>query len=738
MKIALLLLSIISVNIYSMKRGPSEDKPTDEGRDMQQDTIKKKRIKENACSTNREVQDGALYNHSLSEDLVKAVETGNESDVRKLLQAEADPNAKNSEAIPCLCSAAQKGYKEIVELLIAHGADVNAQTSKGRTALMYAAYSGHKEIVETLIAHRAHVNAQTSTGYAALMYAASKGHKEIVELLIAHGAQTGITALINAVSKGHKEIVEALIAHGTNVNAQDSSGKTALMDAASKGHKEIVGLLIAHGADINTQTSNGSTALIWAVAKGHKEIVEMLIAHGAHVNAQDSTGYTALMFAAQNGHKEIVEMLIAHGTNVNAQDSSGSTALTAAAKEGHKEIVELLIAHGAHVNAQDSTGITALIDAACDGHKEIVEMLIAHDTNVNAQTSNGSTALMGAALEGHKEIVETLITHGTKVNAQTSKGSTTLMYAASKGHKEIVEMLIAHGAHVNARNSSGKTALMQVSKPEIVALLLKHSAEFTSNDRQRILLQLNRNAVLRENCDMLLFSCSTMPELQLYRNEPLSYTRWHKVHCLEKSRYIRLCESNRSQVNYLLMQEPGHNQCLMQETDHNHHNQCSHQTVLLWASMLGHKEALEKLLTAHLPLWYLNAQDKDGRTALIYAIIYGHTGIVPLLVQAYEKNVEDAYLAQESETDPTKKSFLMKELEKAKRAINISDNKGKSALVYALEKENKEIAHRLLQAGARPSLTLIKKLAENNYALATRLLVSFSYTAEGKRRPLLL
>ena len=720
MKIALLLLSIISANIYSMKRGPSEDKPTDEGKDMQHDStiskdnkqqedpIKKRRINKNACGTNREVQDGALYNYSLSEDLVKAVKTGNESDVRKLLQARADPHAKNSKAIPCLCSAAQKGYKELVELLIAHGADVNAQTSNGGIALMYAALKGHKELVELLIAHGANINAQTSNGRTALNSAAAKGNKEIVELLLNAGA---------------------------NVNAQMSTGITALMWAAAHGHKEVIELLIARKADVNTQTSNGSTALSLAVMKGNKEIVKVLLENRANLdltkNIQGVAGITALMDAAKKGHKEIVELLIAHRADVNAQDKYGMTALMYAAQEVHKEIVELLIAHGAHVNAQNNIGYTTLMDAALKGHKEIVELLIAH---------------------------------GAHVNAQGSRGMTALMCAAQKGYKEIVETLIAHGAHVNARNSSGETALMRVSKPEIVALLLNHSAEFTRNDNNKqsiiptkqlepyfrnFILQRAAlsNVFLRENRDMLLSSCSTMPELQLYRNEPLSYTQWHKVHCLEKSKYIRLCESNRSQVNnYLLMQEPDHNQRShqtmlpwwqrwVQESDH---NQCSHQTVLMWASMLGHKEALEELLKAYLPLWYLNAQDEDGRTALIYAIIYGHTGIVQLLVQAYEKNVEHAYLAQESETDPTKKSFLMKELEKAKRALNISDNKGKSALVYALEKENKEIAHRLLQAGARPSLTLIKKLAENNYALATRLLVSFSYTAEGKRYPLLL
>ena len=50
-----------------------------------------------------------MYEAAFSQDLVRAVEIGNESSVAKLLQAGADPNAKDSESMPCLCICYRQG-----------------------------------------------------------------------------------------------------------------------------------------------------------------------------------------------------------------------------------------------------------------------------------------------------------------------------------------------------------------------------------------------------------------------------------------------------------------------------------------------------------------------------------------------------------------------------------------------------------------------------------------------------
>ncbi len=528
-------------------------------------------------------------------------------------------------------------------------------------------------------------------------------------------------ALLETAQRGDCIEVLRLLEKGAAIEVSDDKGRTALLLAAKKGHKELVRLLIAHGAHVNAQDTYGWTALIYAVrsmvkycAKGvYKEVINILIEQKADVNIQaHSDGQTAVLFAMWDGDEEITKILLKAGALVNVEDRNGESPLRIATRYGFKKVVKLLLAHGADVNAQSSKGDPALMEAASyslkehdilkggdKGFEELAELLIAAGANVNAQDEFGTSALELAVRHGHQQVAKILITRGARVDIQDKNGRSALMVAASKGSRQMAEMLIEAGADVNMRDNSAsmETALMQASDPEVVALLLKHSAKFTRDDMNRV----PRFGALPAESRLLLNACYSLPVLDLYRSEPVSYAQWHREHCFEKSKYIRLCQVNPS-THYLLQKETG---------DHTH---CFHMTVLMWASMLGHKEALEQLLRVDIPLWYLNAQDPQGRTALIYAIMYGHKDAVQLLAQAYERKIKDISTLLKQETNPVKQAALKQELEKAERAINICDAEGKSALAYALKKENKELAHRLIQAGARPGIDLIKKIAQTD------------------------
>jgi len=93
------------------------------------------------------------------DNLIDASGAGDLSQVKGLLAAKADVNAKAVDGRTALMLASQNGHLEVVQALLAAKADVNAKTVKGGTALMIAAQTGHLDVVRALVAAKADVNA---------------------------------------------------------------------------------------------------------------------------------------------------------------------------------------------------------------------------------------------------------------------------------------------------------------------------------------------------------------------------------------------------------------------------------------------------------------------------------------------------------------------------------------------------------------------------------------------------
>jgi uncharacterized protein len=69
---------------------------------------------------------------------------------RMLVDAGADPNAKQEGGFVALHAAAQNGNAELAELLIRHGADKGLATDDGRTAASIAREAGHEQLADSL------------------------------------------------------------------------------------------------------------------------------------------------------------------------------------------------------------------------------------------------------------------------------------------------------------------------------------------------------------------------------------------------------------------------------------------------------------------------------------------------------------------------------------------------------------------------------------------------------------
>jgi uncharacterized protein len=70
--------------------------------------------------------------------------------VKMLLEADADPNARQERGFAPLHDAAANGNAALVELLLKHGARADAKADDGKTPGDMAAERGYREIAQKL------------------------------------------------------------------------------------------------------------------------------------------------------------------------------------------------------------------------------------------------------------------------------------------------------------------------------------------------------------------------------------------------------------------------------------------------------------------------------------------------------------------------------------------------------------------------------------------------------------
>lgn len=212
------------------------------------------------------------------ERLVDAILANDQPRVADLLQAGADPNAKDAWGRPVL-------YRAIVpEVDLA--------------------------ILECLLANGAEVAAADWSGEPLLRAAARFATPATVERLCDAGAVPDAGALAATILNDQVAVAEVLLRRGLDVDCADpGSGRTTLHGAGELGSRPILELMLARGADVHRVDALGDTLLhVMArvfVVDVHAPLVALALAAGADPEVRNREGRRPgdlLAAAAHAGH----------------------------------------------------------------------------------------------------------------------------------------------------------------------------------------------------------------------------------------------------------------------------------------------------------------------------------------------------------------------------------------------------------------------------------------------------
>lgn len=398
--------------------------------------------------------------------------------------------------------------------------------------------------------------------------------------------------------EGDVEKIAMLLRAGCSPNAEEKySGRTALMYGAEKGHLALVKFLLASKANVNQAVRpkvyrSGLPLPGWASRSEHPY-----------------PGWTPLMFAAQQRNVEIVRTLLSANANPNlagvpnpSKGDNNTTALILASQKGCTECVDLLLKAGANANASDLMGTTALLAAA---KVDIMERLIKAGADVRAQGRYGDSLLRRAVGRVDERMIRLALASGADVNARDEMGRTVMFSARGKA----IQVLVDAGADVNVKDNEGKTPLLDVARHGgyrgNVMTFFKAGASLDGLSPWDAFLFLQ---------DAVNANDIVAVKAALDAGATINETRAYGGHIL------------------LAAAQHGNLEILRVLLDRGADPKAHHEgfTPVMQAAIQGHTEAVRFLISRGADV---NARDKNGRTALDWAVKLGRTETAELLKQ---------------------------------------------------------------------------------------------------------
>jgi ankyrin repeat protein len=402
-----------------------------------------------------------------------------------------------------------------------------------------------------------------------------------------------------------------------------------------------------------------------------------------------------------------------------------------AVQNNNTAMIQALLDRGADPNLAAENGLTPLILAAEIGNVEAARLLADKGANIHAHSSDGYDVVAYAALHGKKEMVQFLFDRGAKVTPVSSFGD--LLAAANGGLPELAVLAIATGANVNAEvDPIYIIPFFRVLHRDTVSTVVGGRKALRTTFSDTMCLMMNdaglrmsplRTAVINRREEIAAFLLDKGIDFSTTANRTAIYE----------------AVANRLPETLRLALEKGFDVKVIMDTSQFKMNAFALACDLY--PLKGDSEVIDLLLRNGINV---NAKDAGGRTELKKACIYNNkTGLVKLLLDrgadieiGDEENTTPLIQAAYNGCDETitllldrganvnaTETVTRKNSVKGRTAlmaaalrgqvgsvylllagkgirINAKDDEGKTALKYAIEKNQTAIIDLLKKAGA--------------------------------------
>ncbi|KAG1682527.1 Transient receptor potential cation channel subfamily A member 1 [Nymphon striatum] len=442
---------------------------------------------------------------------------------------------------------------------------------------------------------------------------------------------------------------------------QDYRGRKLLHFATESDIASVIDMVLTYCPDLNVTDIDGNTALHVAVMAEKSNSIQHLIQKGAETNILNSKCYGPLHLAVVLNRPLIVANLLApkqvDGCAVGAQ---GRTALHFACIHDYYECVnvlaiEICLKNGACICQQQHDKSTPLHLACSRGSLEIVRILL-HEQNqmvlskcLSLEDAQHRTPLHMAAMFNHPDLVKYLVAEGGDLEHYDIEERTPLLLAAVHQAWDSVILLMQLGAKITVTEINNRNIfhLMILNKGCVNYFKSKIIAQNATvqkllNDKDNegcspIHLATRSGRMKCIECLILQgvdINCKNKED-QSPLHFAAKYGRLNTVRQLinsDKHMFLINDTDKNGNTPLHLASENGHVKVISLLLSKGaiiarNHRQ---QTALHRAAINGYTYSAKVLLRVH--GFLLDKQDKDGNTALHYAVQHEKVNVVDLLL----------------------------------------------------------------------------------------------------------